>query len=161
MPCYIDWMSPILSTTGVGSSRKFRTITKVKEIKTWKNDWKMTKYTSHECQNEILCLMANELLRGLVREIKDSYFSIICDEYTDISNNEQMGGYMSEYEWRLSDFFKLKNTEALTISKAILDSLLRLHLHVIVLAIHWDLFLFIRDYWYGKRDNKANKNILT
>ena len=47
-------------------------------------------YTSHDVQNEIIALMANEVIRDLVREIGENYFSLICDEYRDISNKEQL-----------------------------------------------------------------------
>lgn len=47
-------------------------------------------YTSHDVQNEIIAPMANEVIRDLVREIGENYFSLICDEYRDISNKEQL-----------------------------------------------------------------------
>ena len=34
--------------------------------------------------------MANHVIRDVVSEIRGSFFSIICDEYTDISNKEQL-----------------------------------------------------------------------
>ena len=34
--------------------------------------------------------MANEVMRDLLRQIGDNYFSLICDEYTDVSNKEQL-----------------------------------------------------------------------
>ena len=34
--------------------------------------------------------MANHVIRDVVSEIRVSFFSIICDEYTDISNKEQL-----------------------------------------------------------------------
>ena len=34
--------------------------------------------------------MANHVIRDLVSEIRGGFFSIICDEYTDISNKEQL-----------------------------------------------------------------------
>ena len=51
---------------------------------------KEDKYTSHEIQNEIIAIMANYVIRDLVSEIRGGVFSIICDEYTDISNKEQL-----------------------------------------------------------------------
>ena len=32
--------------------------------------------------------MANHIIRDLVSEIRGGFFSIICDEYTDISNKQ-------------------------------------------------------------------------
>lgn len=94
------------------------------------------KYTSHDCQNEILILMANELLRGLVREIKGSYFSLICDEYTEISNKEQMTLCLRWVDpcMKVSEdfmgFYELKDIGAETISSAILDCLTRLNIQL-------------------------------
>ena len=34
--------------------------------------------------------MANHIIRDLISEIRGGFFSIICDEYTDISNKEQL-----------------------------------------------------------------------
>ena len=51
---------------------------------------KEDKYTSHEIQNEIIAIMANYVIRDLVSEIRGGFFSIMCDEYTDISNKEQL-----------------------------------------------------------------------
>ena len=48
------------------------------------------KYTHQDYQNEILTLMANEVLRSKLPLIKMSKFSsMICDEYTDASNKGQ------------------------------------------------------------------------
>ena len=46
------------------------------------NQWlekKTDNYTLHDIQNELLMLMANEILSGVVNQIRGSYFSIICD----------------------------------------------------------------------------------
>ena len=51
---------------------------------------KEDRYTSHDIQNEIIAIMANHVIRDLVSEIRGGFFSIICDEYTDISNKEQV-----------------------------------------------------------------------
>ena len=51
---------------------------------------KEDRYTSHDNQNEIIAIMANHVTRDLVAEISSGFFSIICDEYTDISNKEQL-----------------------------------------------------------------------
>ncbi len=46
--------------------------------------------TPHEIVNEILALMGNTVLRSIVSDIQSSsWFSIIADEATDISRNEQ------------------------------------------------------------------------
>ena len=51
---------------------------------------KEDRYTSHDIQNEIIAIMANHVIRDLVSEIRGGFFSIIFDEYTDISNKEQL-----------------------------------------------------------------------
>ena len=53
---------------------------------------KEDKYTSHEIQNEItgISIMANNVIRNLVADIRGGFFALIADEYTDISNKEQL-----------------------------------------------------------------------
>ena len=51
---------------------------------------KEDRYTAHEIQNEIMAIMANHVIRDQVTKIRGGFFSIICDEYTDISNKEQL-----------------------------------------------------------------------
>ena len=41
---------------------------------------------SHDIQNKICSIMANHLLRELVKDISPNFFSLLCDEYTDIAN---------------------------------------------------------------------------
>ena len=48
------------------------------------------KYASHDIQNEILSLMANEVIRDSLKQIGENYYSLKCDEYTDIANDEQL-----------------------------------------------------------------------
>ena len=51
---------------------------------------KEDKYTSHEIQNEIISIMANNVIRNLVADIRGGFFALIANEYTDISNKEQL-----------------------------------------------------------------------
>ena len=51
---------------------------------------KTEKYTSHDIQNELLMVIAHQILRDLTDEMRDSFYTTICDEYTDISNKEQL-----------------------------------------------------------------------
>ena len=48
------------------------------------------KYTSHEIQNEIISIMASNVIRNLVADIPGGFFALIADEYTDKSNEEQL-----------------------------------------------------------------------
>ena len=60
-----------------------------KDLAIWLHK-KGPKYTSHDIQNEIISLLATHTIRKLVSEIRTNYYSLICDEYTDISNSEQL-----------------------------------------------------------------------
>ena len=52
---------------------------------------KQLKYTSHDIQNEILSIMAQTILRGIVKQIQSLiYFSLMVDETTDVSKREQV-----------------------------------------------------------------------
>ena len=58
-------------------------------------DWITTKqggnnYTSHQIQNEILKIMATEVLHNISTSLQDSPFiCLMMDETTDVSNHEQ------------------------------------------------------------------------
>ena len=49
------------------------------------------KFTHQDYQNEILNLMANEVLITKLNAIKQSkFYSIMCDKYTDVANKQQL-----------------------------------------------------------------------
>ena len=49
------------------------------------------KYIHHDVQNELLDIMARQVPSSKLDEIRmNGIFSIMCDEYTDCSNIEQM-----------------------------------------------------------------------
>lgn len=49
------------------------------------------KYTAHEVQNELLSVMAQQILRHIAQQIQNSvFFSVMIDETTDSSNKEQV-----------------------------------------------------------------------
>ena len=49
------------------------------------------KYTHNDFQNELLSIMSNQVLRMILKEIhRNGYYGITCDEYTDVSNKEQL-----------------------------------------------------------------------
>ena len=63
-----------------------------KTLKKWLAQ-KSDKYVSHDIQNELLRIMSQSVIRDLVEEMRGgqcNYFSVISDEYTDISNKEQL-----------------------------------------------------------------------
>ena len=48
-------------------------------------------YTHHDFQNELLQVMENQVLRKKIADVRNSnFYAIMCDEYTDISNKEQL-----------------------------------------------------------------------
>ena len=52
---------------------------------------KQLKYDTPEIQNEMINIMAQEIVRGLSNQIKTSkFFAILADETTDASNREQL-----------------------------------------------------------------------
>lgn len=98
---------------------------------------KANRYTSPDIQNEILSLMSHTILRDISRDIQHSkYFAILADETTDISNREQLVICLRWIDCNLDvheDFlglYKIDDTGAETISKAILDALLRLNINI-------------------------------
>ena len=49
------------------------------------------KYTSGEIQNEILKIMACQILEAVIKNVKEAgYYSIMVDECVDSSNKEQL-----------------------------------------------------------------------
>ena len=55
-------------------------------------DWLSKKteiYTSYDLQNEIVNLMSNQIVTNLLKSLGSYIFSVVCDEYTDVSNKEQ------------------------------------------------------------------------
>ena len=80
-------------------------------------DKKEDKCTSHEIQNEIIAIMVNYVIRGFRSEICGGFFSIICEEYTEISNKEQ-----------LTICIRWVDIGAETIVAAVKDALLKLQL---------------------------------
>ena len=89
------------------------------------------KYRSHDIQNELLKLIAHQILRDLTGEMRDSFYATICDEYTDISNKEQLTlclRWVDEIFNIHEDFlgfYELENIKSDTIVLAIRDVLLR------------------------------------
>ena len=60
------------------------------EIKYWLQR-KTNKYTSHDVQNTILKMMALDVLRNITEKLQKSpYLTIMIDETTDVTNQEQI-----------------------------------------------------------------------
>ena len=90
------------------------------------------KYTSHENQNEMLEIMAHQImrkLRGLIQ--KSPFLAIMVDETTDVSNKEQLTLVIRRIDENLDVFeeflgmYSLLTTNAHSIVTAISDVLLR------------------------------------
>ena len=95
------------------------------------------KYTHHEIQNELLHIMASNVLRvkfSTIRERKS--FSIMSDEGTDVSNIEQLSFCVRSVDDILDmsedfiEFYQLDNIKSETIVSSIKDILLRCHLNL-------------------------------
>ena len=56
---------------------------------------KTDKYTSGEAQNELLKIMAHQVLRKIGNNLQGTnFFTVMADETTDISNREQVVIYL-------------------------------------------------------------------
>ena len=92
---------------------------------------KTEKYTSHNIQNEMLILMAHQIICELSDEVRSTFFATIYDKYTDVSNKEQLTiclRWVDDYFQSHQDFFgfyKLKDIKSNTIVAAIRDVLLK------------------------------------
>jgi Domain of unknown function (DUF4371) len=99
----------------------------VPELKTFQQ--KRDSYLSHDIQNEIIELMAHQMLRTLIKSILPSvtagsmtelnmaFFSIIVDETTDVSTKEQVSiclRWVSEDLMPCEDFVGLYETSSTT-----------------------------------------------
>ena len=100
-------------------------------------DQSTRKYTHHDVQNELLDIMARQVLSAKLEEIQENdIFSIMCDEYTDQSNKEQMTFCVRtvddclEVEEDFLGFYEVQNIKSDTLVAAIKDILLRLNLQL-------------------------------
>ena len=92
-------------------------------------------YLHQNYQNELLTIMSQHVLRQLVDDItKSQFFAIMCDEYTDLSNKEQLSFCVRWVDQQLKvhedfiGFYEIANMKSDTIVSAIKDILLRLKL---------------------------------
>ena len=92
-------------------------------------------YISPEIINDIISLMGNCVLRSILTDVRESlWYSVIVDEATDVSHNEQMSVSLrwtdQNYETQESTvgLVQLPNTKAQTIFQK-LKTLQFLHVH--------------------------------
>ena len=103
-------------------------------------DWvhqKTDKYTSHDMQNEMVKVMALRILREIAANLQSSsFFTVMVDETTDVSNVEQVVvclRWVSErFEIReeFVGLYEVASTGAEIIYAVITDVLLRLNLSI-------------------------------
>ena len=94
-------------------------------------------YTHHDIQNELLHMMASNVLRVKVSTIRErKFFSITADEGTNFSNIEQLLFWVSFVDDNLIvsedfiKFYELDNIKSETIVNAVKEILLRCHLNL-------------------------------
>ena len=92
-------------------------------------------YTHHDFQNELLSIMANNVLRSKLNEVKvNKCYSIMCDEYTDMSNKEQLSFCIRWIDSMLNaredfmGYYEIPDIKSDTIVMAIKDALIRMNL---------------------------------
>ena len=87
---------------------------------------KQGKFVTHDVQNEILTIMSNSALRGLLKNIEGNIYSAICDEYTDCSNHEQLTFCLETF----LGFYEIPDIKSSTIVSVIKDILTRYQLRM-------------------------------
>ena len=103
-------------------------------------DWlqrKSNKYTNPDVQNEILQLMALEILRNIAADLHNaSFFTIMADECTDSANKEELvlcfrwiDDHLEAHE-EFIGLYQISNTSADTIVVVIKDTLIRMSLNL-------------------------------
>ena len=95
------------------------------------------KWISHDIQNELLSILNHSLLRKLIADIKDAkYFSIIGDETTDISTQEQFSICLRfvhdslEIDEYFLGLYSTDNTSSQNLFDIITDILMRFNLPI-------------------------------
>ena len=100
-------------------------------------DWikrKQNKLMSHDIQNEIFQIMANQITRDITANIWNNFYSIICDECTDIANKGQLSFCIRWFDKFLVahgeflGFYEVSNIKSETLIKIITDILIRFQL---------------------------------
>ena len=58
--------------------------------KAWRTKKKTNKYVHHETQNEMMKVMARKILKEIAYNVREAdFYSIMCDEATDVANVSQ------------------------------------------------------------------------
>ena len=98
-------------------------------------EWLTNKYTSHQIQNECLQIMALNIVREISKNIRNgACYTLMADECTDISNQEQFTICMRWVDNDLADhedfigLYQVSNINASTLTATIKDTILRMGL---------------------------------
>ena len=90
------------------------------------------KYTHHDMQNELLNIISRHVLLSKLETIrKNIFFTIMTDDYTDITNKEQFSFCIRTVDDNLEvkedflGFYELENIKIVRVVNAIKDILLR------------------------------------
>ena len=85
-------------------------------------------YVHHNYQNDLINIMSKQILRKKIYDVNSRLFSLMCDEYTDVSNKQQLSmcvgwidGSLNPHEDFLG-FYEFQNITSDTIVSAIKDS---------------------------------------
>ena len=101
-------------------------------------DWlKHSSYKSHDIINELIQLMAHEVLRTLLHDVREAqWFSLIADETRDISGSEQLSVSLRWVDDNytihedLVGLMEVEMTDAETLTSTLKDVLLRCNLQL-------------------------------
>ena len=106
-------------------------------LKAWHETRKTDKYVHHDIQNEMMKVLALQVLRDIVRNLQRAeFYSLMCDEATDVSNNCQLVIFLRWVDDELvahDEFIGLKDmsstgTDATSIVRKLKDVLLLMNL---------------------------------
>ncbi len=74
-------------------------------------EWiKENRYTSHQAVNEQICLLGQAVLRKLIKDNQPSWYAVIADEATDVTNSEQLN---LSIRWVGADYIVREDTVGL------------------------------------------------
>jgi len=104
-------------------------------LRAWMSHSRHSKYTSPDIQNEMLSMVTHSVLRQIVRRVQTAkFYSVIADKTTDSSRKQQLSVCI---RWASDDLqinedfvglYEVPKADADTLSRIILDTLLRLGL---------------------------------
>ena len=89
-------------------------------------------WTYHDILNEMLQIMAHDILRQLAGKARKSYYALIVDETTDMATKEQVSLYLRTVKKKFNieedfvGFYETSSTTSGVLVRIIKDVLLRL-----------------------------------